>query len=263
MAKSRAKRKSAALRKSRVNKLVDPISRGGRKRRLGPQGVRDPVTHRRPPDLGTPELRAKRAALVAGREVDEAILGEAIEFLKATRPSTKSELARTLSPGAKALLSQQVDESLSVHPLGAMHARRLRTAAGKPVVTREGLWAATRYAELHHSVFSSRRSQVSLFFRLYVSQTFGFEPDLGPGEIKQLAIAEARLTNAEAMLRDAGDLARRLVRNVVLFDYWPSFLADGQRGARIHEGQLAAIKDGLDGLEKVLLSGSRRGSRPR
>ncbi|MCZ6605719.1 MAG: hypothetical protein O7A03_11335 [Alphaproteobacteria bacterium] len=167
-------------------------------------------------------------------------------------------MSRTLSAEAKALLTQPTDTTLSVHPLGAIHARRLTTRCNRPAVSREGLWAAIRYAELHNLIFASRRTQMSACYRLYVATTMTPESDLTDAQLRRRIDDETRLTNAELALREAGDLSRRLVRNMALFDQWPSFLIERGWGRESTQRQLDAVKQGLDGLERALFTARRK-----
>lgn len=238
--------------------IVDPKTRGGRRPNFDLRGHRDPVSHRRPPDLGTPELQAKRAAMVAKNDIEAPVLQEAIRYLSEPDPRKRKIQAVALSPATKVLLSQKADAALSIHPLGAMHARGLIIGSGQQVVTEDGLRAAVRYAELHHRVFSSRRTQVSRFFRVYVAHAFEGEQRMSDLEIKKLAATETRLTRAEDALRAAGGLSRRLVRDMAIFDRWPTTPAGSKHPGTDYDRHMKAINRGLGALERVLLGASRR-----
>ena len=247
--------------KKTARRAINPLTRGGRTRKMDERGGRDAVSHRRRPDRGTPELQVKRAALVAGACYSDAVLFEAVNFLREQRPQFKKELAQNLSPAARALLNQKADETLSVHPLGVIHARRLTTCEGAIVVSPEGLVASVRYADLHHRVFASRRTQTSAFFRLYVSGIMPTDGDMTDADSRRMINTEARLSRAESALRDIGVLSRRLVRNMALFDQWPDFLTMGKRrgllNPQAHEAQLVEVKRGIDALQDVLLKGAK------
>ncbi len=232
---------------------VDPRTRGGRKQAFDSRGRRDRVSHKRPADLGTPELRAKRAAAVAYCDVDQAVLREVTSYLSVSDHRSRRKLADQLSPAAKALLSQNVDAALSVHPLGAIYARRLTVSAGRQVVTEAGLCAAARYGALHHRVFQSRRTQVSCFFRVYVARTLELHHDLSTHELTKLAAAQVRLDRAESALRAAGNRSRRLVRSMAIFDEWPPIPAGGKHPGTAYDHHMTAILNGLAALERTLL----------
>ena len=243
----------------------DLFARGGRPLLADGRGLRDPVSHRRPSDLGTPELRAKRVALVGGSDIDEAIFREIVLFLEEIRPNARQQLVKSLSPQAKALLNQDIDETLSIHPLGAIFARRLTTRDGGPVVTQEGLWSCVDYAHLHTQVFASRRTGMSAFLRAYLSRVMPSERELTQSQTESLAVAEKKLKQAESALRDAGALSRRLIRDMALFDAWPDFLVAGPRtvAAASYDAQLVAVKRGLDALELALSTWGRERQRRR